>query len=72
MAPLSDPQQGRARAVLGASILFLVLPVIFVALRVWARRLKRVRLCFNDYAIFLALVSSTFRVYIHALELSFS
>ena len=58
MAPLSDPGNGRARALLGASILFLILPPIFVALRIWARRLKRTPLCFNDYAIIVALVST--------------
>ncbi|KAK0515948.1 hypothetical protein JMJ35_001982 [Cladonia borealis] len=59
MAPLSDPSNGRARALLGASVLFLILPPIFVTLRIWARRLKRTPLCFNDYAIMAALLSTS-------------
>ena len=62
MAPLSHAGNGRARALLGAYVLFLILPAIFVTLRIWARRLKRTPLCFNDYAIILALVSTLSRI----------
>ncbi|KAF1992982.1 hypothetical protein P154DRAFT_382808, partial [Amniculicola lignicola CBS 123094] len=34
----------------------LILPYPFVAFRLWARWIKKTRLCFNDYAIVLALV----------------
>ena len=70
MAPLSDPHQGRARALLGASLIFLVLPPIFVALRLWARRLKRTSLCFNDYAIIFAMVSTLLKVFTNLLVLT--
>jgi len=56
MPSLSAPNQGRAQALLGSSILFLVLPYPFVFLRFWARRIKKTPLAFNDYALFLALV----------------
>ena len=56
MAPLSAPHQGRAIGVLSAEILFLILPWILVGLRLWARRLKKTPLVFNDYAIILASV----------------
>ena len=56
MAPLSEPHQGRARALLGGFVLLTILPPIFVLFRVWARRLKRTPLCFNDYTIIVAMV----------------
>ena len=56
MAPLSEPHQGRARALLGGLVLLTTLPPVFVLLRVWARRLKRTPLCFNDYTIIAAMV----------------
>lgn len=56
MAPLSEPHQGRARALLGGLVLLTTLPPIFVLSRVWARRLKRTPLCFNDYTIIAAMV----------------
>lgn len=36
---------------------FWVIAVIAVGLRIWSRRIKKIRLCTNDYAIFIALVS---------------
>lgn len=41
---------------LAVVVVFLTLAIIAVALRVWARRIKRAALQLNDYYIFLALV----------------
>ena len=56
MAPLSEPHQGRPRALLGGLVLLTTLPPVFVLFRIWARRLKRTPLCFNDYTIIAAMV----------------
>lgn len=56
MPPLSNPHQGRAQALLGASVLLLVLPYPFVILRLWSRHLKKQRLNMNDYLLISALV----------------
>ena len=61
MPPLSDPHEGRGRALLGSAVMFFVLPPVFVVLRLWSRRLKRTPLCFNDYAIILGMVTIFFR-----------
>ena len=44
--------------VLGA--VFIVIPTIFVGLRVWARFLSRACLSWDDYTVFLALVCVNF------------
>lgn len=41
---------------LAVVVIFLTLAIIAVALRVWARTIKRAALQLNDYYIFLALV----------------
>lgn len=38
-------------------VIFLILPTAFVGLRVWARIVSRAGLSWDDYLIFLALVS---------------
>ncbi|PVI02061.1 hypothetical protein DM02DRAFT_627119 [Periconia macrospinosa] len=56
MPKLSAPNQGRAQALLGSSILFLILPFPFVFMRLWARWMKKTRLAINDYLVLLALL----------------
>lgn len=56
MAPLTAPNQERAIGVLCATVVFLALPPVFVALRLWARRMKNTALAANDYYIMVALV----------------
>ena len=42
-------------------IAFLVLPIVFVGLRIWAKTLNRKRLAWDDYLIVIALVSTETR-----------
>ena len=46
-----EPNPHREKVLWGTSVIFLILPLPFVALRIWARRIQRISLCFNDYAI---------------------
>ncbi|PQE23679.1 integral membrane protein [Rutstroemia sp. NJR-2017a BVV2] len=64
MAPLSAPGQsapGQSRAIgiLCATVIFTILPPVFVALRLWARKLKSTPLALNDYFIMIAAVLTT-------------
>jgi hypothetical protein len=61
MEPLPPPEDTRGLSSQGITLIiicavFLVPAVAAVGLRIWARRIQRVPLCFNDYAILLALV----------------
>ena len=40
-----------------AESVVVALSILATGLRIWARRIKQTRLCFNDYAVFVALVS---------------
>lgn len=45
-----------ATAIVSSWLIFGVMATVAVALRLWARRIKKMSLAFNDYAIILALV----------------
>ena len=45
-----------ARKLLVVAVICFVLAAVTVTLRLWARKIKGHRLCFNDYAILAALV----------------
>nr|A0A348HAY3.1 RecName: Full=Phomoidride biosynthesis cluster protein H [fungal sp. ATCC 74256]BBG28505.1 putative hypothetical protein [fungal sp. ATCC 74256] len=53
---MGDMMQNRLYAVAAT---FSVLPVVFVGLRLWARRVKRVKLGWDDFTIMFALVRSS-------------
>ena len=55
--PLKDNPRAAAR--IGVETFFIALDFVFVGLRLWARRIKRKSLGFNDYTIVAALVSRT-------------
>lgn len=48
-----------AVVIIVVDVLFIVLALVAVVLRTWARRIKGRTLAFNDYAIFSALVRRT-------------
>lgn len=54
--PLKDNPTAIVR--ISVKSVLLVLDILAVALRLWARRIKRNSLAFNDYAILFALVGS--------------
>lgn len=62
MALLLGHHNPRGVATISICVVFGLLAFAATSLRLWARRLKKTGLCFNDYAIFVALVSSSFNI----------
>lgn len=52
--------------VLGA--VFIVIPTVFVGLRVWARHLSKAGLSWDDYCCFLALVGVNFSSFVRSMR----
>lgn len=47
----------RGIALIVVESIAILLAIVAICLRIWARRIKRSVLCFNDYAVLVALVS---------------
>ena len=52
----SESMADRGPTLIAVSIVFIIITTVFVGLRLWARRISKVNIWYDDYVVVLAMV----------------